>query len=582
MMKRTVISLALLLSAAVSTVSAAYIDVPSDAWYGSAVQTATDKKWFGGYEDGSFRPEGTITRAEAMKVLLSYKYGDDVPKAEKSVYADVAADAWYANYVNLNGEKDSEKIIPSKDVFCPEDNITRQDAMYGLVKILGTDMQAADLSKLDAFSDSADIAFNVRQAVAIAVEKGLVSGYDDGTVKPDGSITRAEFAAIMMRADAQAENVSPSPAVSPSPSVSPEPSATPAATPSPTASPSGVQQKDGENLFDYSYTAKTVINAKDGTEKEDSKYITSDYIEVVPGTKYFCATYSPAAQSYLDSCKVYAYYDDRKKFISGGGASLKTPAAAPENAKYIRFSIAKTEDLTGYERLAVYTVFAKSNTAITEFTYPSDAKTTDKFDGKKICFYGDNFIKNGSEWLNVLEKNMGMPVCEAYGTWQFGSATKTSLALKANIDKIPSDADYIIVSGGLYDWLYGRDCGEIGDNDDTKVYGGISLLTKRLRENFKNAEIIYLTPIASETFGSASFTADGRKNALKYTVDDYAQFIRDAAAALGVKVIDANAESGINFENIDQYMNKAGNYKWYPNEEGGKLYGEYLLKKLCE
>ena len=102
MIKKTVISLALILSAAVSTVSAAYVDVPSDAWYGSAVQTVTDKKWFGGYEDGSFRPEQYVTRTEAV-VLLDRMFDrmDTAPEWTKntSVYRDVSIQYWGYRYI---------------------------------------------------------------------------------------------------------------------------------------------------------------------------------------------------------------------------------------------------------------------------------------------------------------------------------------------------------------------------------------------------------------------------------------------------------------------------------------------------
>ena len=565
----------------VSAVYAAYTDVQTDAWYYDAVTVSTAEGWFSGYEDGTFAPEGTITRAEAMKVLLTYKFGEKLPEAEKNTYKDVAENAWYKDYVSVNGALD---IIPSdKDNFRPEEKITREDAMYGLISVLGFDMMSADLSRLDGFGDSEEIAFGKRQAVAMAVEKGFVGGYEDDTIRPDGSITRAEFAAIMQRAS---KSMEASPTEEPQETASPEATAAPTESPevsaAPTATPEPVNQKDGENLFDYSYTSGKVIDTATGNEKDGVQYITSDYISIVPGEKYFCATYSPSAAAYTDTCTAYAYYDADKNFISGGTKSMKTPAAAPENAAYIRFSIKQTAELTYHERLAAYTVFAKSSEALTEFSYPVEDSSTDKFIGKKVYFYGDDFIKNGSGWLNILEKNIGVQIGGVYGNRAFGANNTNSLCATDNINNIPKDADYIFVYGGLNDWLNGYSLGEVNEKNDVTVSGGAALLNKRLKEKYSNAEIIYITPCTAAAFGRSNFTADGRRNGLGLTVEEYAQAIKEQAEADGLRVIDLNKECGISADNIEQYIPKNGNSQFYPNGDGCKLIGEYLLQEIIK
>jgi len=46
-----------------------YPDVPADAWYARAVEFVTDHDLMLGYEDGTFRPNDKLTRAEAAVIL---------------------------------------------------------------------------------------------------------------------------------------------------------------------------------------------------------------------------------------------------------------------------------------------------------------------------------------------------------------------------------------------------------------------------------------------------------------------------------------------------------------------------------
>lgn len=72
-MKRRIISMVLAGTLAFSSLTAwAYTDVSDNEWYTSAVTNATDNGWFSGYNDGSFRPDGFITRAEMSTVLTRF------------------------------------------------------------------------------------------------------------------------------------------------------------------------------------------------------------------------------------------------------------------------------------------------------------------------------------------------------------------------------------------------------------------------------------------------------------------------------------------------------------------------------
>jgi len=98
-------------------------DVVASEWYGPYVKIALDNNIVKGYDDGTFRPNTYITRAEALKVLLETAKVT-LPKTVNSSFTDVINSGWYAPYVEfavLNGIANGY----SKDKFEPAKFITR-------------------------------------------------------------------------------------------------------------------------------------------------------------------------------------------------------------------------------------------------------------------------------------------------------------------------------------------------------------------------------------------------------------------------------------------------------------------------
>ena len=111
--------------------SSGFTDVASGAWYNNAVSTLTRAGILDGYEDGSFRPNASITRAEFTKIAVSFF--KHVGGASANPFSDVPDSAWYAEFVKA------------------------------------------------------------------AAELGLIDGYEDGTFRPNAPITRAEACTIVNR-----------------------------------------------------------------------------------------------------------------------------------------------------------------------------------------------------------------------------------------------------------------------------------------------------------------------------------------------------------------------------------------------
>lgn len=101
-----------------------FSDVATDDWFSSYVGTAVTKGIVQGYNDGTFKPEQTVNRAEAMK-MLTLAAGVTVPAAA-AAFEDVSADAWYASYATY--AKTWNLVAPQTDgLWHGGDNMTRAD-----------------------------------------------------------------------------------------------------------------------------------------------------------------------------------------------------------------------------------------------------------------------------------------------------------------------------------------------------------------------------------------------------------------------------------------------------------------------
>lgn len=197
-----VISLILVFSITVSADSRRplYTDVDGDHWAYDAIQYAVRKQLFSGYSDGSFLPDKNITRAEAAKVLSCYIDLILYP-VNRSSFVDVSCDAWYAQYVEA-----VKKFFPGGNemsYFRPEEPMTREETVYILVNAnkLNNKIQYLDVSLVDSYADSNIINNNLKMHLAIGVQTSLISGYSDGTIRPDKPLSRAEFATLLYRAN---------------------------------------------------------------------------------------------------------------------------------------------------------------------------------------------------------------------------------------------------------------------------------------------------------------------------------------------------------------------------------------------
>jgi hypothetical protein len=181
---------------------------PDVNWAMRYIASLASRQVFDGYEDGSFKPYNNVTRIEAiaaavrlmglrdqaespaeMQTQLNFKDAKDVP-------------AWAVGYVavaaehNLFAETDT-KVEPNK----PADRLW---ATTLLVKALKLDAEAqAKMNAKLPFKDADKIPAGSVGYVAVAVERGLVNGFEDNTFRPNIPVTRAQIAALLDRTGSQ-------------------------------------------------------------------------------------------------------------------------------------------------------------------------------------------------------------------------------------------------------------------------------------------------------------------------------------------------------------------------------------------
>ena len=176
-------------------------DVPKDHWAFAYISELVDKNVLAGYEDGSYRPEETVTRAEWSKMMVVASGKQEVRLENNGAYAvDYNANDWYYGYVNavvdyMNFYNESDGVY-----FKPDQAVSREDVTVSLVKLKGYDTENVDYSVIMSFNDHDSISNSIKKYVAVGVEKGLISGYEDNTFRGQDTLTRAEAATLLCRA----------------------------------------------------------------------------------------------------------------------------------------------------------------------------------------------------------------------------------------------------------------------------------------------------------------------------------------------------------------------------------------------
>lgn len=177
----------------VSVLSSPFIDI-DEHWAETYINTAYNLGYVQGYEDNTFKPDQYITRAEASK-LIALWFDKNITNAFCIVdfYPDVSCDEWYGGYIGFLTDKGVLQGY-GDGTFGPGWKVTRAEALK--MMIYAKELQDIDI--VGVSNPFSDIEFEnwYYNVVMVGYKLLIIQGYNDGTFRPNISITRAEFTKI--------------------------------------------------------------------------------------------------------------------------------------------------------------------------------------------------------------------------------------------------------------------------------------------------------------------------------------------------------------------------------------------------
>ena len=156
-----------------------FYDVPTSAWYYTAVKYVYDNKLMDGVDTYVFAPNDTLTRAMVWTII-----------ARMSGVDTTGGNRWYAKaqeWVVAKGISDGEN---------PTAAITREEFVTMLWRLAGEPVYTGDLSRVP---DAGSISAWAQHAMLWAYATGLVEGDETGAITPTANANRAAAAALIMR-----------------------------------------------------------------------------------------------------------------------------------------------------------------------------------------------------------------------------------------------------------------------------------------------------------------------------------------------------------------------------------------------
>lgn len=172
-----------------------FSDVNANHWAYNAIGALYEKKIVLGSGDGTFNPEGSVTRAEFVKMIVGAFFGDY--QSKENAFADVSDSDWYCPYVNAGYELGVISGVGDNN-FAPNAGIKREDmsliALRTLEKLNVSPVQVREYSN---FSDEDLISDYAVDSVKALYKSGIISGTDSSKFSPQEYVTRAQAAKII-------------------------------------------------------------------------------------------------------------------------------------------------------------------------------------------------------------------------------------------------------------------------------------------------------------------------------------------------------------------------------------------------
>ncbi|MFA6039067.1 MAG: S-layer homology domain-containing protein [Candidatus Peribacteraceae bacterium] len=192
----------LLLIRAAAAGAQAFSDVPKNDVIYDAVVYLKDRGIINGFPDGTYRSDAKVTRAEALKMIVTAKgiTPDDVKKYTSTPFTDVPKGTWFLPYVEW-GRKDLSIIDgpPKAQEFHPNRTVQKVEFLKMLFLAQGMDAAANADVKLPLSIDVSDVNAWYYPHMRLALSSSTTAPGKNGYLSPDRALTRGDVALLLHR-----------------------------------------------------------------------------------------------------------------------------------------------------------------------------------------------------------------------------------------------------------------------------------------------------------------------------------------------------------------------------------------------
>ena len=152
-----------------------------------------------GNGNGTFGPNNNVTRAQMVTLLYGLAGRPAVDGSKALPFADVSADAWYANALRW-AYQNGIAAGTSATAFSPNANVTREQMVSFLARYAKLAGKYAEVTAdLNKFSDGASVSSYAAESMEWAIANGFISGTGNGKLDPKATATRAQIAVVVTK-----------------------------------------------------------------------------------------------------------------------------------------------------------------------------------------------------------------------------------------------------------------------------------------------------------------------------------------------------------------------------------------------
>jgi hypothetical protein len=184
-----------------------YFEDAKGHWAEEAINILAEKGIIAGYPDGLSHPDEIITRAEFATLVTRTMELPEPSESEVTIHFTDIADHW--------SEKDVEALIVAgviqkgdfESKFLPDQPITRMEMLRMLVRAIGKSEHDSFCPCDIGFLDESQLTEGQKAYICTGKHYHIISGYPDGTVRPDSDATRGEAFEMLVDAEKAKEQI---------------------------------------------------------------------------------------------------------------------------------------------------------------------------------------------------------------------------------------------------------------------------------------------------------------------------------------------------------------------------------------